>query len=378
MKNCGIFLCIVILLSAFVEGRRESDSESDELRLGDFAGRKESSLTGLFTRRRRTKMYRAQKYKANTSTLWGDLQDANKFCRKKQNRINLAVETSYFANVPYQDFIDTEGKGVVKNLNKYGWKIVDDITNGDMKKNRIIVAEKNNACLVSFRGTETNAGWTTLLNHALKNLGSIPNLFGASGTGITHMGIYGHAKQATQSKLKSYFKAGGKCAKKKVVITGHSLGGGVAIIFTSFLRTAAMDLAKRPENDLLTFTYGQPRVYFKCASSTHDNPRIHRFDLTKKEKVNSKYTYIPDIVATLKFPGSKFCNPGFQLKYLETGMSKKSDSWPEGGFVSTIKKVIEGEIKPVVQVGLNMHKSAYYYDNLLSKKWSSKCETNYN
>lgn len=301
------------------------------------------------------------------------------FCENDQNIINQRIETAYFANVPYGIYIKYWGANDVFGMNKYQWNITAHIQEND---NQIIVATKNNACLVAFGGYDPTAGWSTTLGVLDKLANFQPYVYtGDSGQGTPTAGFYKHAQDAAASSLKKYFKKGGYCYDKKVVITGHSMGGAVAVIFTAFLRTAARDLAKRPKNDLLTFTYGQPRTYHVCPDSIRENPRIHRYVMAQKTNGD----YVMDIATTrfLSFLGPQnFCNPGYEMRIdsdgdpdadgsqlqmgTELGVVYKNDrSWPNTD--STVEAAI----------GRALHASSpYYYYDLDMYDYS--CETNYN
>lgn len=113
--------------------------------------------------------------------------------------------------------------------------------------------------LVSFRGTESAADWISNLNVSTR---TIPGL------GPVHAGFLGQF-QALQPELEQLMRA---WPSLPLVITGHSLGGGIAVV-------AAASWANS-RNVRALYTYGQPAVAKGNAASlinTLLSGRYHRF-----------------------------------------------------------------------------------------------------
>ena len=109
------------------------------------------------------------------------------------------------------------------------------------------LASSDAVVLVSFRGTESTADW-------LSNLKVVPQ--SAPGLGRVHAGFWGQFK-ALQPQLES------RLAERQgvpLVITGHSLGGAIAVL------AAATWAGSRPVQAL--YTYGQPAVAQAEAAAT--------------------------------------------------------------------------------------------------------------
>lgn len=126
--------------------------------------------------------------------------------------------------------------------------------------------------IVSIRGSDSSEDWVTnmqLANRKLKDL-TIP--------GKVHQGFLGYAEavynsiawdDATRPML--YQLTSGKA---DILVTGHSLGGAVALIYSTMLRSIGVT----PEH-MQTYTFGAPAVGDKAFAATNDNGKIFRVEL---------------------------------------------------------------------------------------------------
>ncbi len=127
---------------------------------------------------------------------------------------------------------------------------------------QLVVAFRNDAVVVAFRGTEADGSATrTKLGavlHSINDIGtdlsggsgldSVPRFGGAMHTGF--MRAYGGVDQRLQDAVR---RAQGGDPDKPILFTGHSLGGALAQI-------AATDLKEKGFNVASVYTFGQPRV----------------------------------------------------------------------------------------------------------------------
>jgi pimeloyl-ACP methyl ester carboxylesterase len=102
------------------------------------------------------------------------------------------------------------------------------------------VASTPAVALLSFRGTESVGDWLADLNMAHTR----------RPYGVVHRGFY-HAFVDVQVQIEQALRA---LPGRRLIVTGHSLGGAVATIAAAeWLNTGAFDVAS-------VYTYGQPRV----------------------------------------------------------------------------------------------------------------------
>ncbi len=131
-----------------------------------------------------------------------------------------------------------------------------------MTGTEVVVASRNDAIVVAFRGTEVDGSATTTklggAVHSLKDivtdlsggagLASAPRFGGHMHTGF--MKAYGGVDQRLQEALR---RAQQGDPNKPILFTGHSLGGALAQI-------AATDAREQRFNVAAVYTFGQPRV----------------------------------------------------------------------------------------------------------------------
>ena len=106
----------------------------------------------------------------------------------------------------------------------------------------VLIAVKDENCYISFRGTETNS-FTDIASDAAFMLQKTP-------CGLIHRGFY----NAISENMESLLLALNTLEYKKLFVTGHSLGGALAIVFSAAVCYA---------NDIFVdevVTFGQPRV----------------------------------------------------------------------------------------------------------------------
>lgn len=131
-----------------------------------------------------------------------------------------------------------------------------------MTGTQLVVASRNDAVMVAFRGTEADGTATqTKLGAVLHSLNDITtDLNGGSGMdsverfgGSMHTGFmkaYGGVDGRLQEAIR---RAQGGDTNKPILFTGHSLGGALAQI-------AATDMKEKGFNVASVYTFGQPRI----------------------------------------------------------------------------------------------------------------------
>jgi predicted lipase len=106
----------------------------------------------------------------------------------------------------------------------------------------VLIATRNGTCYVAFRGTETTS-FTDIASDANFMLKKTP-------CGLIHRGFY----SAVSENMESLLFTLNTLEYSKLYVTGHSLGGALAIVFS-----AAIFYAKDICVDEV-ITFGQPRV----------------------------------------------------------------------------------------------------------------------
>jgi pimeloyl-ACP methyl ester carboxylesterase len=102
---------------------------------------------------------------------------------------------------------------------------------------------------IAVRGTE-GFSWPNGIRDWVSNAAAEAVDF-KEGKGKVHLGFYSCFK-SVQGDIDKFLKENGR-AKKKIIVTGHSLGGAVATIIAAYIRGTF-------HNDVMLYTFGSPRV----------------------------------------------------------------------------------------------------------------------
>jgi hypothetical protein len=133
----------------------------------------------------------------------------------------------------------SSGDKLETTLSHWGLTQIEELSDGSIFA---CVASNEKMVVVAFRGTDDAVDWLT----------NFDLLFLRLGTGVVHRGFY-RSTTAMVSRAVEAAKAQG-AANKLIWITGHSLGGAMALLFAyDCLQTKALDIT-----GLVTF--GQPMV----------------------------------------------------------------------------------------------------------------------
>ena len=164
--------------------------------------------------------------------------------------INLAIHYAKCSELAYLDSISTA------QLAELGYNKATLI---DVKNAQVMVFENSDTITLAFRGTEIKE-----LQDVVADLKAWKHR-AQSGVGRVHDGFYDEIKKVWDGVVTYIDK--GKNKNKTLNITGHSLGGGMATIAASRLKSRVNDF----------FTYGSPRVGNKEWVKNNSELIHHRF-----------------------------------------------------------------------------------------------------
>lgn len=163
---------------------------------------------------------------------------------------NLAIHYARCSQLAYLDSVEKQ------DLKELGYTKATLI---DVKNAQVMVFENTDVITLAFRGTEPKEVKDIIADlKAWKHRAQ-------SGVGKVHDGFYDELKKVWDDVVTYINK--GKNKDKTLNITGHSLGGGMATIAASRLKSRVNDL----------FTYGSPRVGNKRWVKVNQDLKHHRF-----------------------------------------------------------------------------------------------------
>jgi hypothetical protein len=185
-------------------------------------------------------------------------------------------DSATLARIAYQD-----KERIEKNLKNLGYKLINYF---DIKEMQGYIAECEEGQVISFRGSELKVlDWVRNFNFELKD----------TYIGKCHAGYY-NILEKSYDKLKPFI------TDKNILVTGHSHGGGLAIIFAKMLNVT--------DNFNATFiAFESPRV-----SDTH------KFNQQGYYTINSA-----DIVPRLPLRIQEFRHNGKLIYFNKKGVYKE-------------------------------------------------------
>ncbi len=184
--------------------------------------------------------------------LFADSEAQRDVFSRAQSRFSLdALSQDAFSwqnalNTALGSWLAYEGEAGILSTTKNSWKFTTCDFHS-MDNTECFVASSPQVVLVAFRGTQQAGDWLINLNLATKR----------ASYGYVHRGFYS-AFHSVRNRLEQLLD-GAVARDKKVIITGHSLGGAVATI------AAAEWQGKYPVSGV--YTYGQPAVGFTAFRS---------------------------------------------------------------------------------------------------------------
>ena len=164
------------------------------------------------------------------------------------------------------------GKRAKPKKTKFGtFALLEHFYGGDEFGGLAALFKYNGRCVLAWKGTDfkdmrdIKADLFSLAGSTCKGFGGAKDkVVGNCGLGFRkqHDSII---KAGLFEKLKEHLKT--SCKGKKLLITGHSLGGALASLFSATLSVSAPKLSKRS----LTVTFGAPKVF-----GVKDADRFHK------------------------------------------------------------------------------------------------------
>lgn len=197
--------------------------------------------------------------------------------------------------------------------------------------------------LVSIRGTASVAD-------ALRDMDATQVPFGDS-PGKVHNGFYGAAKVAYDFAVRYLDKF---YSGQKLVITGHSLGGAIALLVSEMLR-------QRPEKyDIVLYTYGAPRAGDKVFAEGA-KPLIHHRIVNHNDPVPS----VP----------STWMNTSTNREYMAQGVVTVLN--PALGVSSLVLGMVNMAGEPYAHHGTLRHFMPFYFNAGIKSSilWRPGCST---
>lgn len=161
--------------------------------------------------------------------------------------IALEKEPMRFVNLTAAAYCETATADKCLHLRETGWAELKEVAvvPGPDLKALIFTSSSTQEIVVSFRGSVSKQNWIINKDTAWVHYTGHP---GAK----VHRGFYTAAAQINDKIIPLVHALLAENAQQKLVVTGHSLGGALAVF-------AALELSKLTDHISL-YTYGQPRV----------------------------------------------------------------------------------------------------------------------
>ena len=190
-----------------------------------------------------------------------------------------------------------------------------------------------------FRDTDAKEDWLYNLNYTPVN----------TLVGTVHKGYYDSVKKVWDNFL-STDKILEKIKSKRFYITGHSMGGSLAILTTYILKAMYIDETL----DMFTYTFGSPKVFMRPETA------FHRM-LTNGLEKNLKHTVVNVINSTDIIPQLPLSIDSRveELYYLDNKIFKRPKN-----FFMILLKIILLSIKKQKNYILESHRIVTYIKNL--------------
>lgn len=193
------------------------------------------------------------------------------------------------------------------------------------------IVEIDGALYVVFKGSSSMKDFKNDLNVLnTQQLNSIPGLSNLEGE--VHKGFYDHMKEELPDIIKSTYTYGKNV--KEIYITGHSLGGAMATLFSLIMANNVKELGSKP---LHCVTFGAPMMFNNKARNAY-NSFLLSGTLTFDRITNSDdpITSLPPSTVT----GEEFNHPGFKLLKTEFFPTKKTG---RADGIGDIRKIYTGK-----------------------------------
>ncbi|KAJ9086558.1 hypothetical protein DSO57_1002685 [Entomophthora muscae] len=229
---------------------------------------------------------------------------------------------------------DLDNPRNVYDVDKYNVKYNSDKTTRAL----ILLDHKRNEIILGFRGTANLDNWVSNLK-----IGQVDFIAGKVHKGFKKMAD--DLKESYKGLLTSYIK---KYPKYTLVVTGHSLGGALAVLSTAILQK---ELNIEWEKIIL-ITYGQPRVGNQAFASWLNSKPMH---VTRVVNQNDIYPHLPPKTKngyvhanTEIYLNDKIAHvcqsTGFEAKTCSNSRAPKLSTKPHDLYLyrASLKKVIYG------------------------------------
>jgi pimeloyl-ACP methyl ester carboxylesterase len=182
----------------------------------------------------------------------------------------------------------------------------------------ILVVDHNNAVIIAFRGTDSAKDWLTDARFLRRTLCAEPN-------GDMVECHSGFMSKAGSVLVELFAQLRYSVADRPVFVTGHSLGGALAMLCALEMSRQKVDLAQ-------IYTFGQPRVGNAAFKRLYERELPQTFRVVYQEDVVARVPHFPRVLDPYRHAGVEvFINSAgaveFNPSFWRRATSDMSGAW---------------------------------------------------